>query len=114
MKTWAGGGIAPLILTSAMYGGKWSDSRPGCFTPCTHWTGGAERAPEPVWTLRRRQSYILWQSLYKVSGYLSAEDLLSISKPHFEPATKRLGTRGSLVEALCYKPEGCRFESRIR
>jgi hypothetical protein len=32
-------------LTSALDGGEWSDSRPGCFTPKervsgTHWIGG--------------------------------------------------------------------------
>jgi hypothetical protein len=34
-----------VSLTSALYGGVWSASRPGFFTPrerapCTHWTGG--------------------------------------------------------------------------
>jgi hypothetical protein len=38
-------GIAPRILTSALDGGEWSASRPGCFTPrergpSTHWIGG--------------------------------------------------------------------------
>jgi hypothetical protein len=28
------------FLTSALDGGEWSTSRPGCFTPCTHWIGG--------------------------------------------------------------------------
>jgi hypothetical protein len=27
------GGIAPRILALALYGGEWSASRPGCFTP---------------------------------------------------------------------------------
>jgi hypothetical protein len=34
-----------IFLTSALVGGKWSASRPGCFTPAerapgTHWLGG--------------------------------------------------------------------------
>jgi hypothetical protein len=33
-------------LTSALVGGEWSASRPGRFTPSTHWIGGW--APEPV------------------------------------------------------------------
>jgi hypothetical protein len=42
---WGSGGIAPLILTSALDGGEWSASRPGRFTPrerapSTHWLGG--------------------------------------------------------------------------
>jgi hypothetical protein len=28
------------ILTSALVGGEWSASRPGRFTPGTHWIGG--------------------------------------------------------------------------
>jgi hypothetical protein len=34
MKTnWMSGGIAPSFLTSALYGGEWSASRPGQFKP---------------------------------------------------------------------------------
>jgi hypothetical protein len=29
-----------IFLTSALVGGEWSASRPGKFTPGTHWTGG--------------------------------------------------------------------------
>jgi hypothetical protein len=29
-----------IFLTSALVGGEWSDSRPGRFTPGTHWIGG--------------------------------------------------------------------------
>jgi hypothetical protein len=36
---WGSGGIDPLFLTSAV-GGEWSASRPGRFTPGTHWIGG--------------------------------------------------------------------------
>jgi hypothetical protein len=37
--------IGPLFLTSALDGGEWSSSRPGCFTPGertagVHWIGG--------------------------------------------------------------------------
>jgi hypothetical protein len=39
MKTcWGSGGVASHIFTSALDGGKWSASRPGCFIP-------RERAP---------------------------------------------------------------------
>jgi hypothetical protein len=30
---WGNEGIAPSLLTSAVDGGEWSASRPGCFTP---------------------------------------------------------------------------------
>jgi hypothetical protein len=46
MKTYGGsGGIAPIILTSAVDGEEWSASRPGRFTfgetaPSTHWIEG--------------------------------------------------------------------------
>jgi hypothetical protein len=33
------GGI-DIFLTSALAGGDWSASRPGLFTPDTHWIGG--------------------------------------------------------------------------
>jgi hypothetical protein len=42
-------GIAPCILTSALYGGDWSASCPGRFTPGTHWIE-AGWTPESVWT----------------------------------------------------------------
>jgi hypothetical protein len=29
-----------IILTSALAQGEWSVSRPGCFTPSTHWLDG--------------------------------------------------------------------------
>jgi hypothetical protein len=29
-----------VFLISALVGGEWSASRPDCFTPGTHWTGG--------------------------------------------------------------------------
>jgi hypothetical protein len=29
-----------VFLTSALVGGEWSASRPGRFTPGTHWIGG--------------------------------------------------------------------------
>jgi hypothetical protein len=29
-----------IFLPSALAGGEWSASRPGCFTPDTHWIGG--------------------------------------------------------------------------
>jgi hypothetical protein len=29
-----------IFLTSALAGGEWSTSRPGRFTPGTHWIGG--------------------------------------------------------------------------
>jgi hypothetical protein len=29
-----------IFLTSALVGGEWSTSRPGRFTPGTHWIGG--------------------------------------------------------------------------
>jgi hypothetical protein len=41
MKIYGGsGGIAPQFLTSTLDGGEWSASRPGRFTPGTHWIGG--------------------------------------------------------------------------
>jgi hypothetical protein len=36
---------------SALHGGEWSASRPGRFTPGTHWIEGGGR-PEPFWTQR--------------------------------------------------------------
>jgi hypothetical protein len=37
--------MAPSFLSSALNGGEWSGSRPGCFipeetAPDTHWSGG--------------------------------------------------------------------------
>jgi hypothetical protein len=53
------GGIAPPVLTSALDGGAWSSLRPGRFTPGKEPPVSivyeAEWAPEPVWTLRRRE-----------------------------------------------------------
>jgi hypothetical protein len=45
MKTWGSGGVAPPFLTSALYVGEWSCTRPSRFTPGerapgTHWIGG--------------------------------------------------------------------------
>jgi hypothetical protein len=45
MKTWGSGGIAPLLLISALDGGEWSALRPGRFipgegAPGTHRIGG--------------------------------------------------------------------------
>jgi hypothetical protein len=46
MKTYGGVDVQMhIFLTSALVGGEWSASRPGCFTPGgkspgTHWTGG--------------------------------------------------------------------------
>jgi hypothetical protein len=37
---WASDGIAPLFLTSAIDGGKWSALRFCRFIPGTHWIGG--------------------------------------------------------------------------
>jgi hypothetical protein len=44
MKTYGGGGIAPLFLISQLDGGEWSVSRSGRFiamegVPGTHWVG---------------------------------------------------------------------------
>jgi hypothetical protein len=50
--------MAPPLLTSALDGGEWWASRPGCFTPGerapdSHWERSreAEWALNPVWTL---------------------------------------------------------------
>jgi hypothetical protein len=46
MKTYGGVGVQiHIFLTSALFGGEWSASRPGRFTPSetapgTHWIGG--------------------------------------------------------------------------
>jgi hypothetical protein len=41
MKTYGGLDVyIRVFLTSALVGGEWSDSRPGRFTPGTHWIGG--------------------------------------------------------------------------
>jgi hypothetical protein len=37
---WGSGCIDPLFFTSALAGDEWSASRPGRFTPGTHWIGG--------------------------------------------------------------------------
>jgi hypothetical protein len=37
---WGSEGIVPPFLTSALDGGEWSTSRPGRFTPGTHWIEG--------------------------------------------------------------------------
>jgi hypothetical protein len=34
------GVLTHVFLTSALVGGEWSASRPGRFTPGTHWIGG--------------------------------------------------------------------------
>jgi hypothetical protein len=46
---WRSGGISPQ-LTSALDGGESLTSRPGCFTPDTHWITDWV-GPNPVWTL---------------------------------------------------------------
>jgi hypothetical protein len=40
-EVWRSGGIAPPLLTSALDGGEWSDSRPGRFTP-GEWASGIQ------------------------------------------------------------------------
>jgi hypothetical protein len=41
MKTYGGVDVEiHVFLTSALVGGEWSASRPGRFTPGTHWIGG--------------------------------------------------------------------------
>jgi hypothetical protein len=60
MKTYRGNGrIAPPFLTSALDAVEWSVSRPCRFAsketdPITHRIGGGW-APEPAWTLLRRE-----------------------------------------------------------
>jgi hypothetical protein len=53
------GGIAPTFLTSALDGSEWSALRPGRFTlgeePPVYIGEEVGRAPEPVWTLWRRE-----------------------------------------------------------
>jgi hypothetical protein len=41
MKAYGGVDVQTRVfLTSALLGGEWSASRPGRFTPGTHWIGG--------------------------------------------------------------------------
>jgi hypothetical protein len=41
MKAYGGADVwIHIFLTSALVGGEWSTSRPGRFTPSTHWRGG--------------------------------------------------------------------------
>jgi hypothetical protein len=41
METYGGADLQiRVFLTSALVGGEWSASRPGRFTPGTHWIGG--------------------------------------------------------------------------
>jgi hypothetical protein len=41
MKEYGGVDVeSHIFLTSAISGGEWSASRPGSFTPSTHWIGG--------------------------------------------------------------------------
>jgi hypothetical protein len=41
MKAYGGVNVQfHILLTSALAGDEWSASRPGCFTPGTHWIGG--------------------------------------------------------------------------
>jgi hypothetical protein len=65
---WESGGIAPLVLTSALDGGEWSASRLGRFTPrerspSTHWIGGwvGSRAVLDVVVKRKIPSHC-WES----------------------------------------------------
>jgi hypothetical protein len=56
MKTYAGsGGIVKTFLTSALDEGEWSALPPGKEPPVPTGQGGGW-APEPVWTLCRRQN----------------------------------------------------------
>jgi hypothetical protein len=62
---WVSEDRAPPFLTSALDGGEWSPSHPGCVTP-----GRDPPVSEPVWTLRRRVNPgrpARSQSLYRLS-----------------------------------------------
>jgi hypothetical protein len=56
------GGIASPFFTSALNGGRWSVSRPGCFTPREEHPAPiryeAMWVPEPVSTLCSREKYL--------------------------------------------------------
>jgi hypothetical protein len=41
VKTYGGVEVWLHVLTSALDGGEWLASRPGSFTPVTHWIGGS-------------------------------------------------------------------------
>jgi hypothetical protein len=43
MKAYGGVDVQiQIVLTSALGGGEWSTSRPGRFTPDTHWIGSVD------------------------------------------------------------------------
>jgi hypothetical protein len=53
------GGVDPPFLTSALVGGEWSTSRPGRFTPGTHWIGGSVDLRAGLDDLENRKFLIL-------------------------------------------------------
>jgi hypothetical protein len=59
MKTYGGGGTVPPFLTLALVGGEWSASRPGSFTPGTHWLGGWVGPRVGLDAVKKKKSLVL-------------------------------------------------------
>jgi hypothetical protein len=56
MKTYGGVDVQiHLFLTSTLFGAEWPASRPGRFTPGTHWTGGCVGPSTCLADLERRK-----------------------------------------------------------
>jgi hypothetical protein len=60
MKAYGGVGVwIHICLTSALAGDEWSASRPGSFTPCTHWIGGWVNPKAGLDDLKKRTFWTL-------------------------------------------------------
>jgi hypothetical protein len=108
------GDIAPLFLTSALDGGKWSASRPGRFTPgkrspvriveetVWYWTtGGARRGRGGDLTGRKLTSSLQKKACYKISQ--SAPDWGVEFSPNSTTKTEKGGLVISVGIATCYE-----------
>jgi hypothetical protein len=124
-----------IFLISALIGGEWSASRPGCFTsgdraPSTYCLGGRVGPRTSMDNVKRGKTlpllgFRLWplgcpahsQSLYHLcyanysnKGYRNHQ---FVSVTYMENHHTKLGhVVVVLVEVLCYKPEGHGFDSR--
>jgi hypothetical protein len=91
-------------LTSALAGGEWSASRPGRFTPGTHWIGGWVDPRTGLDVVEKRKFLTLLglelqslgrparsQSLYRLSypGSLNSRWGVQISTYHITPNIRR-------------------------
>jgi hypothetical protein len=61
METYGSGGIAPPFFISALVGGEWSASRPGRFTPGTHWIRGWVGPRVDLEAIKKREILYCWE-----------------------------------------------------